>query len=215
MRYFTIAGSGTNFEGGRYASKDNVIGTAARKAGARLYRNLSDAQIQAREKKGQQGIKFILRETTRGSNKNTYYFLAKRDVLSVPVVITKKADLSKNKSENEKKANEMNKPIVTELRSLLSKAKDKSKVDKITAELKKLVGPNGLDTKSSTFNPTSGGKVGYLINNKYMIKSIAVGEVEKDGLIVKGPKPKAVKKDSKKKKPVAKSTPGKATPKKK
>lgn len=207
MRYFTVAGSGTNFEGGRYASKDNVIGTAARKAGARLYRNLTDAQIQAREKKGQNGIKFILRETTRGSKKNTYYFLAKRDVLTVPVVITKKADLSKDKGENEKKANEANKPIVDELRSLLSKAKDKTKSDKITTELKKLVGENGLDPKDSKYNPTSGGKVGYLINNKYVIKSIAKCDVIEDGVVPKSSKSKvAAKKEVKPKKAVMKKS---------
>ena len=87
MRFFTVASSGTDFEGGRYAAKDNVIGTAARKAGARLYRNLSDAQIKAREKNGNDSIKFVLRETTRGSKKNTYHFIVKRQVLTKPVLI--------------------------------------------------------------------------------------------------------------------------------
>lgn len=74
MRYFTIQGSGIKFMGGRYAAKDDVVSTAAKKAGARLYRELSEDQITARESRNVHGIKFILRETTKGSNKQTYYY---------------------------------------------------------------------------------------------------------------------------------------------
>ena len=84
MRYFTIQGSGTKFEGGRYAAKDDVVTTAAKKAGSRLFRDLTEGQIKLREKKKMNGIKFILRETTKGSNKNTYYYKIVRVPLSKP-----------------------------------------------------------------------------------------------------------------------------------
>lgn len=87
MRYFTVQGSGTKFTGGRYAAKDGVVSTAAKKAGARLYRELSEAQITARETKGLDGIKFILRETTKGSKKHTYYYKIVRIPLSAPKMI--------------------------------------------------------------------------------------------------------------------------------
>jgi hypothetical protein len=89
LRWFTIQGSGTGFVGGRYAAKDGVVGTASRKAGARLYRDLTEVMIKNRAKKGTDDIKFILRETTRNSKKNTYYFKVTRVVLDVPVTIKK------------------------------------------------------------------------------------------------------------------------------
>ena len=70
-RSFTIQGSGTKFTGGRYTTKNNAVTAVARKAGAALYRDLTESLIKIREQKNQ-GIKFILRETTRGSNKQTY-----------------------------------------------------------------------------------------------------------------------------------------------
>jgi hypothetical protein len=87
MRYFTIQGSGIKSEGGRYAAKDDAVSTAAKKAGSRLYRELSEAQITARESKNLHGIKFILRETTKGSKKHTYYYKIVRIPLSVPKMI--------------------------------------------------------------------------------------------------------------------------------
>ena len=89
LRWFTIQGSGSGFTGGRYAAKDGVVGTASRKAGARLFRNLSETDIKNREKKGDADIKFILRETTRNSKKNTYYFKVTRICLDEPVNIEK------------------------------------------------------------------------------------------------------------------------------
>tara|TARA_B100000405_G_scaffold247306_1_gene180733 strand:- start:1689 stop:2252 length:564 start_codon:yes stop_codon:yes gene_type:complete len=91
LRWFTIQGSGTGFVGGRYAAKDGVVGTASRKAGARLFRDLSEVMIKNRAKKGNDDIKFILRETTRNSKKNTYYFKVTRVVLDEPVTIKKGA----------------------------------------------------------------------------------------------------------------------------
>jgi O-phosphoseryl-tRNA(Cys) synthetase len=88
-RYFTITGSGVGSEnGGRYAAKDNLTATAAKKAGARLFRDMSEAQIKAREAKNIHKIKFILQETTRGSRKKTYAFHVKRIKLKNPTVVT-------------------------------------------------------------------------------------------------------------------------------
>ena len=85
---FTIQGSGTKFVGGRYMSKNGDVATAAKKAGARLYRDLTESQIKLREKKGLKKIKFILRETTKGSNNETYTFAVTRVTLKKPVVRT-------------------------------------------------------------------------------------------------------------------------------
>jgi hypothetical protein len=150
MRFFTVAGSGTNFEGGRYAAKDNVIGTAARKAGARLYRNLSDSQIKAREKNGNADIKFILRETTRGSKKNTYHFIVKRQVLSKPVLIKKKGQSGGD-------AVKQNAALKAELEGKM-KGLPKSQVEGYEKLVKEIVG-----LKDS--------EVGYIIYNKYVVKS--------------------------------------------
>lgn len=87
-RSFTIVGSGTGFKkGGRYRTKSSPL-VAARKAGARLYRELTESQIKARESNGKKDIKFILKETTRGSKKETMFFRVKRVTLSKPVVRT-------------------------------------------------------------------------------------------------------------------------------
>jgi hypothetical protein len=86
-RSFTIEGSGTGFNGGRYKTKTSPL-SAAKKAGARLYRELTESQIKSRESKGKKDIKFILKETTRGSKKETLFFRVKRVTLSKPVVRT-------------------------------------------------------------------------------------------------------------------------------
>jgi hypothetical protein len=87
-RSFTVAGSGTKFEGGRYMSKNGNVMSAARKAGARIYRDLTESQIKLRESKGMKDIKFILKETTRGSKKDTYVYKVKRVLLSKPITRT-------------------------------------------------------------------------------------------------------------------------------
>ena len=86
-RSFTIEGSGTGFKGGRYRTKSGPL-VAARKAGARLYRKLTETQIKARESSGKKDIKFILKETTRGSKKETMFFRVKRVPLKKPLVRT-------------------------------------------------------------------------------------------------------------------------------
>ena len=84
---FTIEGSGTGFKGGRYRSKTGPL-SAAKKAGARLYRDLTESQIKLREKKGKKDIKFILKETTSGSSKETLFFKVTRVTLKKPTVRT-------------------------------------------------------------------------------------------------------------------------------
>lgn len=86
-RTFTIEGSGTGFKGGRYRTKTGPL-AAAKKAGARLFRDLTESQIKLREKKGKKDIKFILKETTRGSSKETLFFKATRVTLKKPITRT-------------------------------------------------------------------------------------------------------------------------------
>ena len=87
-RTFTIIGSGLkDKDGGRYVSKDGETATAAKKAGAQLYRSLTAAQISTREKNGHGKIKFILKETTRGSRKKTYSYAVKRITLKTPKTV--------------------------------------------------------------------------------------------------------------------------------
>ena len=150
MRFFTVASSGTNFEGGRYAAKDNVIGTAARKAGARLYRNLTDSQIKTREKGGNDSIKFVLRETTRGSKKNTYHFIVKRQVLTKPVLIKKKGQSGSD-------AAKQNATLKTELEGKM-KGLPKAQVE-------------GYEKLVRDISGLKQDEVGYVIYNKYVVKS--------------------------------------------
>lgn len=150
MRFFTVASSGTNFEGGRYAAKDNVIGTAARKAGARLYRNLTDSQIKTREKGGNDSIKFVLRETTRGSKKNTYHFIVKRQVLTKPVLIKKKGQSGGD-------AAKQNATLKTELEGKM-KGLPKAQVE-------------GYEKLVRDISGLKQDEVGYVIYNKYVVKS--------------------------------------------
>lgn len=87
IRTFKIQGSGTKYTGGRYTTKNNSLASVARKAGARLYLKLSKSEIERREKNNE-GIKFILRETTRGSAKNRYFFNVKRVLKKKPAMFT-------------------------------------------------------------------------------------------------------------------------------
>lgn len=87
-RSFTVVGSGTKFQGGRYISKNGDVATAARKAGAAIYRDLTENMIKSRESKGLKGIKFILKETTRGSKKETHVFKVTRVTLAKPITRT-------------------------------------------------------------------------------------------------------------------------------
>lgn len=82
-RSFTISGSGTGFKGGRYLTKTNPL-TAARKAGRRLYKELTESEIKTRENSDKKDIKFIIKETTRGSKKETFFFKVERITLKTP-----------------------------------------------------------------------------------------------------------------------------------
>lgn len=167
MRFFTVSDSATEFKGGRYAAKDNVIGTAARKAGARLYRNLSESEI---KKRSTDGIKFSLRETTRGSKKNTYNFIVMREILKAPVLIKKKIQSPEKKPFSDlyataaEYATKHNNALVVELGEKKAAA---SKSDaKIYDALVKSV--NDLVEQA---NAGKTFEVGYIIYNKYVVKS--------------------------------------------
>ena len=72
-RSFTVLGSSINVGGGRYMSKSPAA--AAKKAASKLF-----------AKKQPKQIKFDLRETTRGSDKKVYNYIAVREKLPKAVV---------------------------------------------------------------------------------------------------------------------------------
>jgi hypothetical protein len=82
-RSFTIAGSGTGYQGSRFISPSPSA--AAAKAGSRLYQLLDTI-----DKKGKfstrESVKFIIRELTRGSEKKTFYFVVSRTKKDEPLV---------------------------------------------------------------------------------------------------------------------------------
>lgn len=87
---FTIVGSGIEFKGGKYVGKDR--NTAAKKAGTALFQRLSNPSKYKNgsvfEKYGdKKSIKFILRESTAGSNNKTTAYEVKRTKLSTPKVV--------------------------------------------------------------------------------------------------------------------------------
>jgi hypothetical protein len=93
-RTFTIQGSDLNFEGGRYTGKTPV--QAAKKAAKQLFRMLKNKDNKPEWKKYQKfsydKLKFIVRETTRGSDKSTYDYVATSEKLAKPLVI-KRGDI--------------------------------------------------------------------------------------------------------------------------
>lgn len=101
-RTFTIQGSAIGYEGGRY--KHNEVYRAASKAGRQLFRVIKRGKLYrsnpteyAKYAKYSiyahydldKPIKFLLRETTLGSNKETYYYDAIMHKLDTPEVIEK------------------------------------------------------------------------------------------------------------------------------
>lgn len=88
-RTFTIQGSDLGFEGGKYKSK--IPGLAARKAAKQLFRMLENKDNKPEWKKYHKFIhtklKFILRETSRGSDKATHYYEATIIKLPKPIII--------------------------------------------------------------------------------------------------------------------------------
>jgi len=82
-RSFTTAGSGIGYEGGRYIS--NSPTDAASKAGRKLWERVEkDKKYSAF--KSRTSIKLILRETTAGSNKKSYYYNVSREAKKTPTV---------------------------------------------------------------------------------------------------------------------------------
>ncbi len=101
-RTFTIQGSAIGFEGGRY--KHNEVNRAAYKAGRQLFRIIKRGKLYRSNPSEyakyakysiyahhdlDKPIKFLLRETTSGSNKETYYYDAIMHKLNAPQVIEK------------------------------------------------------------------------------------------------------------------------------
>lgn len=89
-RTFTIQGSDLGFEGGRYKGTSPQL--AARKAAKQLFRMVEnkkkDPKLHKYEKyASHKKIKFILREASRGSDKNTFYYEAHIEKLPEPKVI--------------------------------------------------------------------------------------------------------------------------------
>lgn len=83
MRTFTIQGSGIKYFGGRYKTDD--VQKAAKRAASQLFRKLKKTEYKMYKSK--LNIKFILRETTKGSKKKTFYYIAERIPLSKPVSV--------------------------------------------------------------------------------------------------------------------------------
>jgi hypothetical protein len=91
-RTFTIQGSDLGYEGGRY--KGVSPQAAARKAAKQLFRMVENKKDDAKWHKyekyaSHKKLKFILREASRGSDKNTYYYEAHVVALPEPKVIVR------------------------------------------------------------------------------------------------------------------------------
>ena len=82
-RSFTVQGSESGFEGGRYTGDSPIV--AARHAAKQIFRHAESKSKSASQKK----IKFILRETTRGSKKTMYHYQASTKRLEKPKVIVR------------------------------------------------------------------------------------------------------------------------------
>ena len=79
-RSFKILGSGIGFEGGRYVASTKSV--AAKRAGSKLFQKMDkDGKF-----KNKNSIKFILGETTKGSDKQTTAYEVVRKKLNKPIV---------------------------------------------------------------------------------------------------------------------------------
>lgn len=103
-RNFTIQGSDIGFSGGLYVAKEPLA--AAKKAGTKLFQMIDHAQKYKEDPKnekyikykdiaeyakynGQKSIKFLLRESTQGSKKKSYFYEITQKKLSVPKEVTR------------------------------------------------------------------------------------------------------------------------------
>ena len=90
-RTFTIAGSDIGWAGGKYKpQKNGMPGPAAKKAAKELFKMIENKANKPEwhkyeTYKSHKTIKFILRETTLGSNKKSYYYEAKVQHLKTPM----------------------------------------------------------------------------------------------------------------------------------
>lgn len=89
-RYWRIAGSGIEFEGGRFAGSSPSI--IAGKAAKSLWSKIDNVSKYKRYSK-RTSIKFIIRETTRGSEKKSYSYEASREKLAKPIEYKFKTDM--------------------------------------------------------------------------------------------------------------------------
>ena len=92
-QFYKISGSDIGFEGGRYSSTGGHK-KAAQKAGSMLFRIVENKGNKAAFKKfhkfsGHKILKFILTETTQGSNKDSKYYEASKIPLKTPKVIVR------------------------------------------------------------------------------------------------------------------------------
>lgn len=82
-RSFTIAGSGIGYKGSRFIS--DGPSAAAKKAGKRLFQ-LVDNEAKFKTFNNKKTLKFIVRETTRGAGRKTYYYIVSREEKKEPLV---------------------------------------------------------------------------------------------------------------------------------
>lgn len=88
-RSFTIEGSSLGIKTGHYKGK--TPGQAARKAAKMLYKRLDKHDDRSLVKFNKvKNVKLMLRETTRGSPNNVFYYEADRTELNTPKVIERK-----------------------------------------------------------------------------------------------------------------------------
>lgn len=81
---FKVLGSGIMFEGGNYRAKS--MSKAAKRAGVKLFQKI-DNKSEYKKYASKKSIKFILGETTRGSDKSTHAYEVSRIKLDKPITI--------------------------------------------------------------------------------------------------------------------------------
>lgn len=83
---FKVLGSGIMFEGGSYKAK--TVSKAAKRAGVKLFQKI-DNNAEYKKYSAKKSIKFILGETTRGSEKKTHAFEIQRVKLDKPITVAR------------------------------------------------------------------------------------------------------------------------------
>ena len=81
---FKVVGAGVPFSGGRYIAKTFAI--ASKRAGSKIYSKINNDPEFAKYQ-NKTSVKFILKETTKGSSKSTKAYEVKRIQLKEPKVI--------------------------------------------------------------------------------------------------------------------------------